>query len=191
MTGSTAAKIAPMHVPYVLRVCAAGLVAALLSARASSRADTPAPKTAASTAAAKAVPVRTAINWRAIAPGEAESKKSGKPALYYFTAAWCGPCHLLEEQVFAVPDVAALIERDFVPIVVQDRMRETGRNAPEMLALADRYGLRGFPTLVVSRPQLAANVTLEGWEGSGAAFEFLRTVRKRFLYVERKEGAKN
>ena len=130
------------------------------------------------------------VKWRAITAGEAEAKKSGKPALYFFTAEWCGPCHLLEEQVFRVPEVAAQVEKDFVPIVVQDRARETGKNVPEMLALADRYGLRGFPTLVVSRPNLAANVTLEGWEGRGAAVEFLRTGKKRLLDVEKKTGVR-
>ncbi|MCM3876840.1 MAG: thioredoxin family protein [Thermoanaerobaculia bacterium] len=175
-----------MRVFRFLHVCAAGLVAVFLTGAAPSRAERTAPKTA----AAKAAPARTSINWRAIVAGEAEAKKKGKPALYFFTADWCGPCHLLEDQVFAVPDVAAQVEKDFVPIVVQDRMRETGRNAPEMLALADRYGLRGFPTLVVSRPKLATNVTLEGWEGRGAAVEFLRSGKKRFLDVEKKPGVK-
>jgi thiol:disulfide interchange protein len=182
LTDSAAAKIAPMRVFRFHHACAAGLVAVFLAVPAVSRADTKAPKTA----AAKVAPARRSINWRAIVAGEAESKKSGKPALYFFTATWCGPCHLLEDQVFAVPEVAAQVEKDFVPIVVQDRMRETGKNAPEMLALADRYGLRGFPTLVVSRPNLAANVTLEGWEGRGAAVEFLRSGKKRFLDVEKK-----
>lgn len=191
MTEPAAAKIAPMRVFRFLQVCAASLAAVLLAASRPSRAETAVPSAAApKSALAKAAPARKSIGWRAIAAGEAESKKSGKPALYYFTAAWCGPCHLLEDQVFAVPEVAAQVEKDFVPIVVQDRMRETGRNAPEMLALADRYGLRGFPTLVVSRPHLAANVTLEGWEGRGAAIEFLKTGKMRFLDVERKPGAK-
>ena len=130
------------------------------------------------------------VKWRPIVAGEAESKKSGRPVLYFFTADWCGPCHLLEREVFSVPEVAAQVEKDFVPIVVRDRMRETGRNAPEMLALADRYGLRGFPTLVVSRPNLAANVTLEGWEGREAAVGFLRSGRRLFLDVEKKPGVK-
>src|SRR5512140_1214914 len=172
-----------MRVPRFPRACSAGLVAVLLAAPAASRAAATAPK-AAAPKTAKTEPAKSPINWRAIAAGEAESKKSGKPALYFFTASWCGPCHLLEDQVFAMPEVAAQGEKDFVPIVVPDRMRETGKNAPEMLALADRYGLRGFPTLVVSRPNLAANVSLEGWEGRGAAVEFLRSGKKRFLDVE-------
>lgn len=138
------------------------------------------------TSSSKAAPAKAPIKWRSIASGNAEAKKSGKPALYFFTAAWCQPCRLLEGQVFSVPETAAQIERDFVPIEVEDRERETGRNSPEMLALADRYRLRGFPTLVVSRPGLAANVTLEGWQGRGAAVEFLRTAKKRFLDLEKK-----
>ena len=173
-----------MRVLRFSRAFSAGLFAVFLIAPGASLADSTAPKTA----GAKAAP--TSINWRAIAAGEAEAKKGGKPALYFFTAAWCGPCHLLEEQVFAVPEVAAQVEKDFVPIVVQDRARETGRNAPEMLALADRYGLRGFPTLVVSRPRLGDQVKLEGWEGRGAAVEFLKTAKKRFLEVEKKPGMK-
>ena len=186
MTDSVAAKIDSMRFLRFLHVCAALFVAVLVTAPAPMRADTKAPKTA----AAKAAPARTSINWRAINAGEAEAKKKGKVALYFFTAEWCGPCHLLEEQVFSVPEVAAQVEKDFVPIAVQDRARETGKNAPEMLALADRYGLRGFPTLVVSRPKLATNVTLEGWEGRGAAIEFLKTGKKRFLDAELKPNAK-
>src|SRR5512140_2171247 len=102
------------------------------------------------------------VKWRPIAAGEAEAKKTGKPVLYFFTADWCGPCHLLEQQVFARKEVADQIARDFVPILVLDRMRETGTNAPEMTALAERYGLRGFPTLVVSRPGLDKGVMMEG-----------------------------
>lgn len=180
-----------MRVFRCFHAIVACLAAVFLTASAGSRADSTAAKAAApKSAAAKAAPARTSIKWRAINAGEAEAKKSGKPALYFFTADWCGPCHLLEEQVFAVPDVAAQVEKDYVPIVVQDRARETGKNAPEMLALADRYGLRGFPTLVVSRPNLAANVTLEGWEGRAAAVEFLKTGKKRFLDLGKNAGVK-
>lgn len=130
------------------------------------------------------------VKWRSIAAGEAEAKKSGKPVLYFFTADWCGPCHLLEQQVFARKDVADRIAKDFVPIVVRDRMRETGTNPPEMLALADRYGLRGFPTLVVSRPGFDKGITMEGWDGPEAAIEFLKLGRQRFLAAEKSDRKK-
>jgi thiol:disulfide interchange protein len=166
-----------MRAPRLFSPFVAALVVILLAFPDASRSDT---------AASKAAPGREPIKWRSIASGNAEAKKSGKPALYFFTAAWCEPCRLLEGQVFAVPEMAAQIEKDFVPIEVEDRMRETGSNSAEMLALADRYRLRGFPTLVVSRPGVSMNLTLEGWMGSKAASDFLKTAKKRFLELEKK-----
>ena len=134
----------------------------------------------------RAAPQPDLVKWRSIAAGEAEAKKTGKPVLYFFTASWCGPCHLLEQEVFSKKDVAAQIAKDFVPVVVRDRMRETGRNTPEMESLADRYGLRGFPTLIVSRPGTNRGVTMEGWDGPQAAVAFLRDARRRLEAAEKK-----
>jgi len=130
------------------------------------------------------------VKWRPIAAGEAEAKKTGKPVLYFFTASWCGPCHLLEEQVFSRKDVADQIAKDFVPIVVRDQARETGTNAPEMLVLADRYDLRGFPTLIVSRPGFDKGIKMEGWDGPAAAIEFLKVARQHFLAAEKSDKKK-
>jgi len=177
MSVFAAAKMERMRAFRPLFPAAAALAALFLATPCLSRSET---------TASKAAPGKESIRWRSISTGEAEAKESGKPALYFFTASWCGPCHLLERQVFSVPEVAAQIEKDFVPVGVEDHMVDTGRNSPEMLALADRYGLRGFPTLVVSRPGLAANVTLEGWEGKEKAFNFLKTAKKRFLDLGKK-----
>ena len=175
----TAAKIESMHAFRFFPSFVGTIVAVLLAVPGPSRA---------ATKASKAVPGEASIKWRAIAAGEAEAKKSGKLALYFFTAAWCQPCHLLDGQVFAVPETAAQVERDYIPILVEDRMREIGRNTPEMLALASRYGLQGFPTLVVSRPGHAVNVALVGWEGREKAFNFLKIAKKRFLDLEKKRA---
>jgi thiol:disulfide interchange protein len=172
-----AAKMEPMRVFRPVLPSAAAIAALLMVLPCPARSETK---------ASKAAPGKESIKWRSISAGEAEARASGKPALYFFTASWCGPCRLLERQVFSVPEMAAQIEKDFVPVGVEDHMVDTGRNSPEMLALADRYGLQGFPTLVVSRPGLAANVSLEGWEGREKAFNFLKTAKKRFLDLEKK-----
>ena len=66
-------------------------------------------------------------------------------------------------------------------------MRETGRNTAEMEALADRYGLRGFPTLIVSRPGLNRGVTMEGWDGPESAIAFLKVARQRLEAAEKRK----
>jgi thiol:disulfide interchange protein len=149
-----------------------------------------APSVASADSKAAKPQVRGTIMWRSIAEGEVEAKKTGKPILYFFTAEWCSPCHVLEAEVFSMPEVAAQVQKDFVTIRVEDRMRETGRNSPEMLALAERYGLRGFPTLVVSRAGLAKKAVLEGWLDKETALEFVRTGKQRFGDLEKKSPMK-
>jgi thiol:disulfide interchange protein len=130
------------------------------------------------------------VKWRPIVAGEAEAKKAGKLVLYFFTAEWCGPCHLLEEQVFSQKAVADQIARDYVPVIVRETARETGKNAPEMQKLADRYGLRGFPTLIVSRPGFDRGIVMEGWDGPEQAIAYLKSARQRFLTAEKSSKKK-
>ncbi len=122
--------------------------------------------------------------WRGIPQGEAEAKRTGKPALYYFTAEWCGPCHTIEKEIFADPKVSANVEKLYVPILCEDRFREDGANPPGFDDLARRFGLRGFPTLVVSRPGSPNGIRLTGWAGVEKTREFLDVGASRLKKAE-------
>ena len=130
------------------------------------------------------------VRWRSTAQGAAEAGSSGKPILYFFTADWCGPCHLMKDQIFGDKDLAALIEREYVPVQVVDRTRESGRNTADIDRLFQTYEVHGFPTLVVTRPKSKSAVYVEGWPGKDRVAKFLKSVKDQLRDME-KEKAKN
>jgi thiol:disulfide interchange protein len=125
------------------------------------------------------------VKWRSVEKGEAESRSTKKPVLYFFTADWCGPCRLLKETVFSEQRAAEIISKHYVPVEVDDRSRETGKLAPELERLGSRFGLRGFPTLVVARPDKGKAVSAEGWVGKDRSYEFLSLAGKRLVELEK------
>ncbi len=128
------------------------------------------------------------LRWRTIPAGEAEARKTGKPALYFFTAEGCGPCHDLQNELFSDAKVAAAVEKRYIPIRCEDRYREDGANPPGFDDLARRYGLRAFPTLVVSRPGSGKGIRMTGWGGIEATREFLDVAASRLVEGENEEG---
>jgi thiol:disulfide interchange protein len=126
------------------------------------------------------------VNWRPIAAGEAEAREHRRAILYEFSAAWCGPCRLMKQDLFARRDVARRIEALLVPVSVVDRARELGSNPPEIAALEDRFHITAFPTLVVVRDD-GATERLEGYPGADKTMEWLHSaaIGPRDAYVRK------
>lgn len=97
-------------------------------------------------AAALANPVSaSAVAWRTnLDAAKIEATQSGKLLLLHFYTDTCGPCKVLEKQVFNQPHIGAALEKSFVPVKV---------NASHSPALAGMFRVERWPTDVILSPQ--------------------------------------
>ena len=70
---------------------------------------------------------------------------------------------------------------------IEEGLREARSNAPEVQALMDRYGVRGFPTLVVGHADRMAAVREVGFASRDRSLTFLREAGRQLKKAEEKE----
>jgi thiol-disulfide isomerase/thioredoxin len=105
-------------------------------------------------------------NWTSYDSAVEESRRTGKPILLDFNAAWCGPCRMLKSQVFDDPGFGRRVQLAVIPVSVTDRQREDGRNSDEVESLMIRWRIEAFPTLIVYSPSTGQSDAMRGYGGA-------------------------
>jgi len=117
------------------------------------------------------------VHWTDINMAASAAMRSHRPILYEFSAAWCGPCKVLESEVFEEPELAAKINSRYIAVKVIDRQREDGHNDPKVQQLLDRYGVRAFPTIVIAAADGSVKDRVVGYNGRDKFAAFIDRVR--------------
>jgi thioredoxin-related protein len=117
------------------------------------------------------------VQWVPLEDAKSRAAQSHKMILYEFSAAWCGPCQMMEREVFADARLATRINTEFVPVHVVDRQQEEGSNPPDVDGVQRLYGVRAFPTLVVADANGSLIGRVEGYGGPDAFEHFIDAPR--------------
>src|SRR5713101_7658900 len=84
------------------------------------------------------------INWRPWSAGAfEEAKLTTRPILLSISAVWCHWCHVMDETTYSHPGIIDLINREYVPIRVDNDVR------PD---INQRYNLGGWPSTAFLTP---------------------------------------
>lgn len=103
-----------------------------------------------------------------------ESKKTGKPILMLFTGSdWCGFCIRMDKAAFSKPGFQEFIQSNFV-MFKADFPRRT-KLQPGIAAqnndLAEQYGIRGFPTVLITNSEGAVLARTGFIRGNESAYK--------------------
>jgi len=115
---------------------------------------------------ARETPREEYSQWTTLENALAESQRNGKPVLIDFSADWCGPCRMLKREVFDDGTHGRIVQTAVIPVSIVDRVREDGRNPPEIDDLKQRYQVEAFPTLVVFSPRSGRTMKTRGFGGA-------------------------
>ena len=112
-----------------------------------------------------------------------DARAAGKPVVLDFSADWCVPCHELDQNTFTDRAVA-----EGLAPYTRLKVDFTRADAPETIALRDRYAIEGVPTIVFLGidGQEVRSARIFGFLGPKPFLERVRAVRAAAALAEAK-----
>ncbi len=132
-----------------------------------------APQQSAPTAAAA-----TQIAWREgdVEDAFAEARETNKPVLLYWGAKWCPPCNLMKQTLFKDPAFIAQT-RNFIAVHLDG-------DAKGAQVWGEKFGIAGYPTVIVLRPDRSEVTRLSGGGTVGTLAQVLQLAATRASSTE-------
>ncbi|UAM98634.1 thioredoxin family protein [Polaribacter litorisediminis] len=113
-----------------------------------------------------------------------KSKKEHKPILIYFTGSdWCGPCKILDTELFHTEKFKALSDRDLVLLEVDIPRRIdllTPKKMSENYKLQHKYGVQSFPTLLMVNYKGKKLAEKKGYIMTEYYYPFIQSVIQKY-----------
>ncbi len=103
----------------------------------------------------------------------ADAKKSSKHLLLNFTGSdWCPWCFRLRDEVFATREFEQYAEKNLICVVVDfpRGKKQSDALVKQNRELAEKYGVQGFPTVVLLTPNGGLKATTGYRQGGADAY---------------------
>lgn len=109
----------------------------------------------------------------------ADAKKDSKPIFVDVYAEWCAWCHKLDKDVYSTPQFAKYMQ-NYIPVKLDAEDEKEGTR------FVERYGVDGFPTLIVADSSGAVTNRIGGYMDADTLIKDIDGIQQLLLREQKK-----